>query len=79
MTDENKKIEVGKVYRTPYEPSGLVQVIAIEPPQSGYPECAFVKFVGDHPAGYKDGSHGRYFSSELRIADDVPANDDIPF
>lgn len=58
-------IEVGRVYWTPFEPRGLVKVIAIEPPQSGYPECAFIEFVGDHPHGYESGSHGRYFSREL--------------
>lgn len=58
-------VEVGKTYRTPFEPSGLVKVIAIEPAQAGYDECAFVEFVGDHPAGYKNGSKGRYFTKEL--------------
>ena len=58
-------IAIGQVYRTPFEPSGLVKVIAIEPPQSGFDECAFVEFVGDHPHGYKDGSNGRYFTKEL--------------
>ena len=68
MSESRYGIILGHVYRTPYDPSGLVRIIAIEPPQAGYDECVFVQFVGDHPSGYKDGTNGRYFSKELRPA-----------
>ena len=59
-------VEVGKIYRTPFEPSGLVRVLEIE---SFYPgtsrRTAFIEHVGNHPHGYKDGSVGRYFADEL--------------
>lgn len=69
MSDSKYGIVVGQNYRTPFEPSGIVKVIAIEPPQAGFDECAFVEFVGDHPSGYKSGSPGRYFSKELKAVD----------
>lgn len=59
-------IEVGRIYRTPFEPAGLFRVLEIEPGREGWDETAFGVYVGDHPAGYRDGSYGRYFSKELR-------------
>lgn len=58
-------IEVGKCYRTPWEPSGVVRVLNVEPSHTIYKEVALIEFVGDHPKGYKSGTHGRYPSSEL--------------
>ena len=57
-------VEVGKTYRTPWEPSGLFRVTAIEPAFDGFQEAAFGVFVGDH-AGYAGGSRGRYYTKEL--------------
>jgi len=58
-------VEVGRIYRTPWEPSGLFRVVAIEPARNGFEKSAAGVFVGDHPAGYKDRSFGRYLTKEL--------------
>ncbi len=58
-------VTVGRVYRTPWEPSGLFRVLEIEPAANGFEEAAFGVFVGEHPSGYLDGSAGRYFTKEL--------------
>lgn len=61
------KCEVGKKYRTPYEPSGIVQIVEVEGTNEFYSrETAIVKFIGNHPAGYKNGQIGRYFVDELK-------------
>lgn len=74
MKTENAKstaqvdaVVIGAVYRTPWEPCGLFRVLEIEPLGTGCGggPTAFGEFVGDHPCGYKDGSPGRYFVSEL--------------
>jgi hypothetical protein len=66
-------VEVGKLYRTPWEPSGVVEVLEIENPQYPYDEpTAFVRFVGDHPRGYKDGSPGRYCVKQLEGREVTP-------
>ncbi len=57
-------VEIGKTYRTPYEPSGLFRVLEVWPANN--PETAFGVFVGNHPSGYRDGEVGRYFTAELR-------------
>ena len=53
---------IGKQFLTPHPRSeGVVTVLAIHEPQ--YPfevPLASVRFDGDHPAGYKDGSYGMY-------------------
>jgi len=51
--------------RTPFEPSGIVQVLLIEPAALGSRPTAFVRFNHDHPAGYARDSLGRYLSDEL--------------
>lgn len=56
---------VGRVYRTPREPSGLFRVLKIFPACNGHAESAFGEFVGDHPKGYSDGAHGSYPAAEL--------------
>lgn len=65
-----RTLQIGKIYKTPFEPSGTVEVIEIEPANQFYkkPTC-LVKFIGDHPAGYKNGTQGRYFCDELREFD----------
>ena len=59
---------IGKQFLTPYPRSeGVVTVLAIHEPQ--YPfevPLASVRFEGDHPAGYKDGSYGMYEAFMLR-------------
>lgn len=52
-------IEVGKVYRTLWEPSGLFRVAVITGSR------AIGHYVGDHPKGYKDGQVGAYYAGEL--------------
>lgn len=59
-------LELGAVYRTPYEPAGLFRVLEIEHQGNGHGITARGVFVGDHPAGYADGAPGRYFVKELR-------------
>lgn len=54
-----------------WEPSGLVKILDLEPPNSVYDECAFVEFVEDHPMGYKAGTVGRYQLKELRKPEPV--------
>jgi hypothetical protein len=71
-------IQVGKTYRTPWEPSGLFRVTLIEPPQYPFGETAFGVFVGDHPAGYADGSFGRYYSHELAGREVSPCDSTTP-
>lgn len=63
-------IEIGKKYKTPFEPSGIVEVIRIESEDNFYkkPTC-IIKYIGDHPAGYKNGTEGRYFCDELKQID----------
>jgi hypothetical protein len=56
---------VGKIARTPFEPSGLVRVLDIEPGLYDGKKTALIEYVEDHPKGYKKGSIGRYFAHEL--------------
>ena len=69
MTEQSKPYEsmIGKRFLTPYpKTQGIVTVLAIEPPQ--YPfdtPLASVRFEGDHPAGYKDGTYGMYEAAML--------------
>lgn len=58
-------IEPGKVYRTPWEPSGLFRVTRVDTSRGSHGEAAFGYFVGDHPKGYKDGQVGAYPCHEL--------------
>ena len=57
---------VGREYRTPWEPSGVVRVIELEDACWPYKPTAVVVFVGDHPNGYRSGTLGRYQQHELR-------------
>jgi hypothetical protein len=69
-------VSVGQRYRTPFEPAGVVEVLALEPVSAGTTRrMAVVRFIGDHPHGYPDGTEGRYFADNLRPLDD----DGIPF
>ncbi len=56
MTDQ---LIPGHRYRTPWEPSGIVEVDEDEG------ESVLVWHVGDHPKGYKAGTIGRYLVKEL--------------
>jgi hypothetical protein len=58
-------IVVNEYYRTPFDPWGIVRVLELGPGFEGR-EIAYVRFFGDHPHGYKDGSLGSYFADELR-------------
>jgi hypothetical protein len=51
--------------RTPFEPSGLVKVLAVEGPFDGK-QTVFIEYVEDHPHGYRNGEIGRYYAHELR-------------
>ncbi len=55
----------GKIYRTPFEPSGLFRVDRLCLGHSGPESTAFGTFIGDHPKGYKNGEHGKYPVREL--------------
>lgn len=60
-----ESVKVGGTYRTPFEPCGLFKVLTLESPNDIYGGTAFGVFVGDHPSGMKDGTVGRYPTSEL--------------
>lgn len=60
-------LTIGSRARTPFEPSGVVEVLAIEAPQSPYTKpLARVRFLEDHPHGYAKGTEGLYYAEELR-------------
>jgi len=54
----------GDIIRTPYEPSGLVKVVAIAPVCWPYGVTVLVRYLHDH-AGYTQGSLGRYRLADL--------------
>jgi hypothetical protein len=57
---------IGKLYWTPGTPTGLVKVTDVEKRSySGY-FMVWIKYIGNHPKGYKSGTYGRYFADELR-------------
>ena len=58
-------VQIGKCYRTPWEPSGVVRVLSIVSESDNIKETCMIEFVGDHPQGYRDGSIGRYPTDEL--------------
>ena len=57
---------VGEVFRTPFEPSGLVEVLLVEEGDYFGKKTVWVRFVEDHPHGYPKDSCGRYIAKELR-------------
>src|SRR6267154_2464045 len=63
---EGKQVGVGEVYRTPYDPAGLVEVMELEPGECHGRRTAKVLYLLDHPDGYKRGEIGRYLVDELR-------------
>ena len=63
---ERKQVGVGEVYRTPYDPAGLVEVMELEPGECHGRRNARVLYLHDHPHGYKRGEIGRYLMDELR-------------
>src|SRR5882762_4228201 len=63
---EGKQVGVGEVYRTPYDPAGLVEVMELEPGEYHGRRTAKVLYLVDHPDGYKRGEIGRYLVDELR-------------
>jgi len=63
---ESKQVGVGEVYRTPYDPAGLVEVMELEPGECHGRRTAKVLYLLDHPDGYKRGEIGRYLVDELR-------------
>lgn len=68
-------IQVGRIYRTPWEPSGLVRVREVEAPHWLYGEIIVVEYVGDHPCGYKHGTVGRYLATDLHSLGNDEAED----
>src|SRR5712671_4112304 len=63
---EGKQVGVGEIYRTPYDPAGLVEVMELEPGECHGRRTAKVLYLLDHPDGYKRGESGRYLVDELR-------------
>src|SRR5258707_2895542 len=63
---EGKQVGVGEVYRTPYDPAGLVEVMELEPGECHGRRTAKVLYLFDHPDGYKRGEIGRYLVDDLR-------------
>src|SRR6266436_129769 len=63
---EGKQVGVGEVYRTPYDPAGLVEVMELEPGECHERRTAKVLYLFDHPDGYKRGEIGRYLVDDLR-------------
>ena len=63
---EGKQVGVGEVYRTPYDPAGLVEVMELEPGECHGRRTAKVLYLLDHPDGYKRGESGRYLVDDLR-------------
>jgi len=63
---EGKQVGVGEVYRTPYDPAGLVEVMELEPGECHGRRTAKVLYLLDHPDGYKRGEIVRYLVDELR-------------
>ena len=62
------RLHPGDICRTPFEPSGRVEVLSLE---SAFPLARFravfvVRFVEGHPHGYKQGELGCYFADELK-------------
>jgi hypothetical protein len=68
LMNEQEQIEwkEGDIASTPFEPSGLVKILEIEPAGEIYGVTARVEFIEDHPHGYPKGSEGRYQLKELR-------------
>src|SRR6266849_6434976 len=63
---EGKQVGVGEVYRTPYDPAGLVEVMELEPGECHGRRTAKVLYLLYHPDGYKRGESGRYLVDDLR-------------
>lgn len=61
---EEVKQMIGKVFRTPFEPSGLVRVTEFGGILYGR-LVVHVEYVEDHPHGYPKGSEGSYLAEEL--------------
>ena len=57
---------IGDIVRTPYEPSGLVRIVAVEWVEFFGCEMVQVEHVEDHPHGYKKGTTGWYRAADLR-------------
>ncbi len=63
------RLHVGQVVRTPFEPSGLVQVVALSGPHPVNGRLTVeVRYLEEHPHGYRAGTLGCYFRDELRPA-----------
>jgi len=64
---QSTRLHPGDICRTSFEPSGRVEVLSLE---SAFPLARFrvvvVRFVEDHPHGYKQGELGCYFADELK-------------
>jgi len=65
---KSSSLHPGDICRTPFEPSGRAEIVSLE---SAYPlvpfrAAAVVRFIEDHPHGYKQGELGCYFLDELQ-------------
>jgi hypothetical protein len=56
---------VGRRYYTPWKPSGLVEVVSVAEGLWDGRVIVAVRFVGNHPNGYRDGDFGFYLADEL--------------
>lgn len=57
---------VGNIYRTPYSASSLVRVVDISYKAFHGRDVVEVRYLEDHPHGYKKDSFGCYFADELK-------------
>lgn len=57
----------GDICRTPLDPSGRAEILSSESkdPVDRFRAAAVVRFLEDHPQGYKEGDLGCYFLDEL--------------
>lgn len=58
---------IGKFYRTPFELSGVVEVIELDEQSTEFygKPVLVVEYLHDHPHGYPAVSMGLYFAEEL--------------
>ncbi len=66
IVSEAIMLNPGDTCQTPFEPSGLVEVIRVEPGAYCGRDTVLIRFLEDHPHGYPAGNTGRYFTDELR-------------
>lgn len=65
---EPTSLHAGDICRTPFEPSDRAEILSLESayPLARFRAAAVVRFIEDHPHGYKQGELGCYFLDELQ-------------